>query len=579
MADGEDYMRQDVSTRPHTGQGKARTRTRAPEPAAIVNSGNCKKAHRRPVNVTPSTSAEEIREARNHARLSANGSGSRPKSPQRDFAHAVDTLRAGHSDGLDISNWSVDAIPHPSIVKRDRENSGKGITAKLRKHANSISKPNAVSFLDADAPLAIPEGVHRATKESSKTSPDTAKSTLPSAHGTSLAASGFREDISDITPDHETDESISPERSADGVPKARMPNEAEPRTRMGKSRKQSYGTREMPRPNVSYPYGPPEEPPLRGQNLHFVEQLPRAEKLPLTGYDLLASKLSATSTDRGGRYLRPIYRRFEMLNHRMLLIFQDELCELEQQLQRIDMADTQSRRLPLQNGILPASRRAEAVSGTELQWHRENILWRIGFKLEQYNRLLSSFRETGSLSTPTMDDLQQYRGYLATHAPIVEAETEFLDATDDLICLGDNDEDKTKEEENAATPTSRPDPTDSHSRRRASVISVSEISSRRQDEGSIVSQDQNDAGIDSVSNRHSSIHLLVAAAVAIVLPILTFAVIPGFMGRMTVVCLVGMGITGTLVQGRMIGFRATQEFCVSVGLYGGVMALLAGMVN
>ena len=85
-----------------------------------------------------------------------------------------------------------------------------------------------------------------------------------------------------------------------------------------------------------------------------------------------------------------MYRRFEALNHRLLLQLQDEISELEEQLKRLDTSDTQSRwvRDRDQQGdyILPASRRAEFMSGDELGWARTDLLGRVGFKLEQYSK-------------------------------------------------------------------------------------------------------------------------------------------------------------------------------------------------
>jgi hypothetical protein len=118
----------------------------------------------------------------------------------------------------------------------------------------------------------------------------------------------------------------------------------------------------------------------------------------MTGYELLSAKLSTSdpwtnrrgssdsSRSEEGPTIKPIYRRFEALNHRLLLHLQDELNELEEQLHRLDTADTQTRRL--QNCILPASRRAESMAGGELQWRKTDTLGKIGFKLGQYSKQL-----------------------------------------------------------------------------------------------------------------------------------------------------------------------------------------------
>jgi hypothetical protein len=78
-----------------------------------------------------------------------------------------------------------------------------------------------------------------------------------------------------------------------------------------------------------------------------------------------------------------MYRRFENLNHRVLLHLQDELAELEQQLSHLDTLDTQTRRSL--NGIIPASRRKEYLAPSELQWQKTDILGKVGYKLGQYS--------------------------------------------------------------------------------------------------------------------------------------------------------------------------------------------------
>jgi len=232
----------------------------------------------------------------------------------------------------------------------------------------------------------------------------------------------------------------------------------------------SYGTPEMARGPTVHPHMPPKEPHPRMFNPSkgHPKYLPRGEKLPLTGYELLAAKLSApqgqTATSgakaretaapgaESDIHIKPIYRRFEALNHRLLLHLQDEISELEEQLHRLDTADTRTRRL--QNCILPASRRAESMAGGELQWHKTDVLGKIGFKLGQYSKtaahyyhskrpadnpnpdnVLTSFAKTQKLQRARFSDVEDYRTYLATRNPIAESETRFLDPIEDLICL------------------------------------------------------------------------------------------------------------------------------------------------
>jgi len=65
-------------------------------------------------------------------------------------------------------------------------------------------------------------------------------------------------------------------------------------------------------------------------------------------------------------------------------------------------------------------------------------------------------------------------------------------------------------------------------------------------------------------------------AVAVLVPILTFTFIPSFIGRMTVVLLVALAIFGTQAQAGVIGVDR-RDLLVCVGVYGGVMAVLAGI--
>jgi len=195
-----------------------------------------------------------------------------------------------------------------------------------------------------------------------------------------------------------------------------------------------YGTPEMARGPVKLPVLSPDElqprPAIPG--LRHPKHLPRAEKLPMSGYELLASKLSTSGSrprpvsaglgyatnhdEKRDPVIKPIYRRFESLNHRLLLHLQDELSELEEQLHRLDTADTQTRRL--QNSILPASRRAESLAPGELQWHKTDILSRIGSKLNQYSTYIHT-----PFKTLQTDSTQRPSPRLLLRSPTTPART------------------------------------------------------------------------------------------------------------------------------------------------------------
>ena len=109
------------------------------------------------------------------------------------------------------------------------------------------------------------------------------------------------------------------------------------------------------------------------------------EELP-SGYDLLASLL-CTSQNPSRNSLPPLYRRFERLNHRILLQLQDEIAEMEEDLQHMDRVDA-CERAARQSRTAPASRRLDwQWRGNELHARRLELLGRIYLKVEQYSKL------------------------------------------------------------------------------------------------------------------------------------------------------------------------------------------------
>lgn len=78
------------------------------------------------------------------------------------------------------------------------------------------------------------------------------------------------------------------------------------------------------------------------------------------------------------------------------------------------------------------------------------------------------------------------------------------------------------------------------------------------------------------------LHVAIALAVAVLLPILTFSTIPGLVGRLIVVVLVGMSVAGSVVQSGSIGASTagsySRDLFVSVAVYTGVMAVVAGVL-
>ena len=81
----------------------------------------------------------------------------------------------------------------------------------------------------------------------------------------------------------------------------------------------------------------------------------------------------------------PLYRKFEQLNHRVLLHLQDELAELEEELANMDECIAQYSIRNEAGHVYPASRRREKHYGSEVHSRRTELLGRIYLKLGQYS--------------------------------------------------------------------------------------------------------------------------------------------------------------------------------------------------
>lgn len=129
---------------------------------------------------------------------------------------------------------------------------------------------------------------------------------------------------------------------------------------------------------------PPDHQPrnhqlIRGPPHPQTEKPARQKK---SGYDELAAAIDS----RGDAFLKPIYRKFETLNHRILLYLQDEISETEEELRELDLAITLEEQML---GNTHASRRTEAKLPSQLQWRRLELLNRSYTKIEQYSTSLS----------------------------------------------------------------------------------------------------------------------------------------------------------------------------------------------
>ncbi|KAL4897098.1 hypothetical protein BDV59DRAFT_84758 [Aspergillus ambiguus] len=173
----------------------------------------------------------------------------------------------------------------------------------------------------------------------------------------------------------------------------------------------------------------------RKQSLDFTT-MPEARKsrsshVP-SGYGLLAWRLSSSTTDTKEPQLPPLYRRFEDLNHRVLLHLQDEIAQMEEDLRVLDDYEEMHRVATAeQEGSkkMPASRRmdVQAQVYSSLHYRREEVMGQLTHKIERY--ILQT------LPSAADQDVATYRTWMRKHTPIIAAETRFLDHPKDLVSL------------------------------------------------------------------------------------------------------------------------------------------------
>ncbi|RBR22987.1 uncharacterized protein FIESC28_04285 [Fusarium coffeatum] len=151
------------------------------------------------------------------------------------------------------------------------------------------------------------------------------------------------------------------------------------------------------------------------------------EDLPLealNGYAAIAARISGQCDPR----LRPLYRRFDWLNHRTLLYFQDQLVMYEEELIRLDSITT------VNGGPKPVSVREERASNYEVYRSRHRLIDKIESILRRYRHLVASLEDMQKLPTPTSNDVQAYRKFLENRKILVDNESEFIYASD-LVAL------------------------------------------------------------------------------------------------------------------------------------------------
>lgn len=322
--------------------------------------------------------------------VSKRSVGKEPEFPEDPISPAV-------PDAPDVFAFLEEPTQEPSSEEEDDEDEG----SKEERHDGQdedVEDEEADDRHDSDSRWPPHENSYMPNSRAPILTPDTSSSGTSSLHGS--------DHFSETPADHDTDRSTSPESSVkdhvsdhEAYPEPPSPAAVKFASQLAAAQQrqnahiamQNFGAPNTPRRDTMHHYGQTATStalsPRYPQHMS-TRPAPRAETAPVTGYELLASRLSshaASAEDEKESKIKPMYRKFEALNHRLLLHLQDEISELEEQLHHLDGADTQSRRAGADGSVLPASRRAAQAAGGELQWHKTDILGRIGFKLAQYS--------------------------------------------------------------------------------------------------------------------------------------------------------------------------------------------------
>lgn len=264
---------------------------------------------------------------------------------------------------------------------------------------------------------------------------------------------------------------------------------------------------------------PISHPALNGsfENRPPVPDAPELSQRTIAGYEMLAVELSSPSSP-----VKPVYRKFEYLNHRLLLHLQDELAELEEQLRTIDEVIAQTASEANEGKTSPASRRGDAYYGAEIHHRRTSLLGRIFVKSEQYNKAMSSYSSMVKDCEPAERiQIQAYQQWMSEHVPIHEIEARFLQHKDDLVVPG---------------------------RRRP----VAEITTWQT--------------------------ALPYASIVLTTPLLLFAVIPTLVGRLLVTALIVTGVSTVAATTGLRNALSPREWTVCGAAYVVLMAAIAGCI-
>lgn len=193
--------------------------------------------------------------------------------------------------------------------------------------------------------------------------------------------------------------------------------------------------------------------------------------------------------------------------------------------------------------------------------------------------MLTSFAKTHRIPGPSLGEIHEYKTYLASSRLVADEEARFLDSPEDLVTL------VREELPGAEELVGDLGGTTSVAPRLVDEVAVSpprpsrtETASEAGDGGGSAKR-RRPRGSDSLETPLSQLAL--AMFVAVLVPIVTFGIIPDFAGRITIVALVGAGVGTALTQSGLARLlhRGALDWVICIVAYGATMAVVAWVLG
>lgn len=323
-------------------------------------------------------------------------SASRPKkSGGRRSSTASMASQSSYPNSTGKSSTVFLEKPKKGNPKSQSREQSKGSSSKTKTPGGKENmEPNVFDFLEekdeAREDTSSSESDDEDTGAPSKVSQTQSKSTTPAAVGLQLARKppanrAIQGSYSEAG--SSTGSSVSSQDRKD-VDLSTMPEAYYP----------SRNNTSLHRP--AFPPSPPKSPDGDPLQSHKKRRRNTQSLQVSSGYGLLASHLSASPDNNEDHHqLPPLYRRFEHLNHRVLLHLQDEIAQMEEELHVLDEYEEMQRFSTAEKEgakPLPASRRMDAQTQaySNLHYRRLDLMGALVHKTEQYSEFSSNIHNT-----------------------------------------------------------------------------------------------------------------------------------------------------------------------------------------